>query len=325
MPYPLLSKSRTFICVLTTFFLLSALISAVHAKAPMAKTQAPGYYRMMVGQFEITALSDGYTSLKSSLLRNLAETEIQHLLSSMFINGDNMETSVNGYLINTGSRLVLVDTGAAGLFGKTLGNLLKNLKSSGYEPSQVDAVLITHLHGDHIGGLLDDAGRPAFANATVYLSKAENDFFLSSEIDKFPSDKQFYFKMARDIAAPYIALGRWKTFDSSELPMPGIKAVAIPGHTPGHTAFEVESGEESILIWGDLIHSMAVQFSKPDTSIEFDVDQKQAIATRTTLLKDLSSRTLIAGMHLPFPGIGKVQMHGDGSYSWIPINFFQLR
>ena len=292
----------------------------------MAKTQAPGYYRMMLGQFEITALYDGYIGLDRKLLHNAPETEIRSLLSRMFITSTQTETAVNAYLINTGSKLVLVDAGAAKVFGPTLGNVLKNLRASGYDPSQVDAILITHLHGDHMGGLLDDTGKPAFIKATIYVFKAENNFYLSPAIaEKAPADMQPYFKMARDIAAPYIALGKWKTFEDGNLPIPGIKAIAIPGHTPGHTAFEVSSGDLTLLIWGDLVHSMAVQFSNPDVSIDFDTDQKQAVATRKELFKSVAGRTLVAGMHLPFPGIGRVQADGYNRYFWVPIQFFQLR
>ena len=326
MTRSLLSHGRRLLCALSCVLLLLGVLSAVHAEAPMAKTQAPGYYRMMLGQFEITALYDGYIGLDRKLLHNAPETEIRSLLSRMFITSTQMETAVNAYLINTGSKLVLVDAGAAKVFGPTLGNVLKNLRASGYDPSQVDAILITHLHGDHMGGLLDDTGKPAFIKATIYVFKAENNFYLSPAIaEKAPADMQPYFKMARDIAAPYIALGKWKTFEDCNLPIPGIKAIAIPGHTPGHTAFEVSSGDLTLLIWGDLVHSMAVQFSNPDVSIDFDTDQKQAVATRKELFKSVAGRTLVAGMHLPFPGIGRVQADGYNRYFWVPIQFFQLR
>jgi glyoxylase-like metal-dependent hydrolase (beta-lactamase superfamily II) len=326
MKRPCLSHSSRLLCTLSCVILLLCFFSMVHAEAPMAGTQAPGYYRMMLGQFEITALYDSNVFLDRKLLKNAPETEIQSLLARMFITGAKMETATNAYVINTGSKLVLVDAGRAMALGPTLGNALKNLKASGYDPSQIDAVLITHLHGDHIGGLLDESGKPAFTNATIYVSKAECDFFLSMAIaEKAPAAMQRYFKMARDIAAPYMALGKWITFEDGKLPVLGIKAIAIPGHTPGHTAFEVSSGSQTLLIWGDLFHSMAVQFSNPDVSIEFDTDQKQAIATRNAILKNVAGRSLVAGMHLPFPGIGKVQTDGDKRYIWVPIEFFQVR
>ncbi len=326
MKQRLLFLNRRLLCTWSCVFLLLGFFSIVHAEAPMAGTQASGYYRMMLGQFEITALHDSNVFLDTKLLKNAPETEIQRLLARMYITGPKMDTSTNAYVINTGSELVLVDAGRAMAFGPTPGNVMKNLKASGYDPSQVDVVLITHLHGDHIGGLLDETGKPAFTNATIYVSKAECDFFLSSAVaEKAPAAMQRYFKMARDIAAPYIALGKWKTFEEGKLPVPGIKAIAMPGHTPGHTAFEVLSGSQTLLIWGDLVHNMAVQFPNPDVSIEFDTDQKQAIATRKALFKNVVGRNLVAGMHLPFPGIGKVQTDGDNRYIWVPVEFFQVR
>ena len=143
-----------------------------------------------------------------------------------------MSTSVNAYLVNTGSHLVLVDTGAGKLFGPSLGNILRNMKASGYDPAQVDAVLITHMHGDHVGGLIDAEGKPTFSKALIYVSKAESDFWLSVvEAQKAPSEMKQHFKMAHDTADPYITSRRWKTFENGDLPIPGIKAVPIPGHS----------------------------------------------------------------------------------------------
>jgi glyoxylase-like metal-dependent hydrolase (beta-lactamase superfamily II) len=135
-----------------------------------------------------------------------------------------------------------------------------------------------------------------------------------------------FFKMARDTAAPYQAVGRWQPFSDGSTLAPGIRAVAANGHTPGHTAYAVESAGQKLLIWGDLVHAHAVQFAKPGVSIEFDVDQKQAIATRREIMQSVAeSKTLVAGMHLPFPGLGHVRSEGKGSYSWLPIEFSPLQ
>lgn len=305
--------------------LLGSLAPLAQAEAPKAETQVPGYYRIQLGQFEITALYDGAIQLDAKLLKNASAAELQRLLSRKFVGNPKMQTAVNAYLINTGSRLVLVDTGAAKLFGPTLGHVLQNMKAAGYEPAQVDTVIITHLHGDHMGGLNDAGGQPLFSNAKILVSKKDNDFWLSQQIaDRAPTQVQPFFKMARDTAAPYQARGRWETFeDGSEL-APGIRAVAANGHTPGHTAYAVESGGQKLLIWGDLVHAHAVQFTRPGVAIEFDIDRKQAVATRRSIMKDMAaSKSLVAGMHLPFPGIGHVRAEGKGSYSWVPIEFGQ--
>jgi len=317
-----------FLCPLLPLALVAllALPFVARAEAPPAQTQVPGYYRHPLGQFEVTALFDGAIELDAKLLKNATPTDLQRLLSRMFVGNPKMQTAVNAYLINTGKQLVLVDAGAAKLFGPSLGYVLENMKAAGYDPAQVDTVVITHLHGDHMGGLNDANGKPVFPNAKVMVPQADHDFWLSQAVaDKAPEGMQPFFKMARDTAEPYQAAGRWFPFaDGAEL-APGIRAVAANGHTPGHTAYAVESDGRKLLIWGDLVHAHAVQFAKPGVSIEFDVDQKKAIATRRALMQSTAaSRTLVAGMHLPFPGIGHVRAEGKGSYAWVPIEFSPL-
>ncbi len=305
---------------------LMGLAPLAQAEAPKLLTQVPGYYRTQLGQFEITALFDGAIELDTKLLRNANATDLQRLLSRMFVGNPKMQTAVNAYLINTGSNLVLVDTGAAKLFGPSLGYVLQNMKAAGYEPAQVDTVVITHLHGDHIGGLNDASGQPLFTKAKIFVAQADSDFWLSQKIaDAAPAEVQPFFKMARDSAAPYQAAGQWKSFTEGSVLVPGIQAVTANGHTPGHTAYAVESAGQKLLIWGDLVHAHAVQFAKPGVSIEFDIDQKQAIATRRSILKAMAaSKSLVAGMHLPFPGIGHVRADGKDRYTWVPIEFAPL-
>lgn len=313
------------LAVSAALFLLAPAAPAL-AEAPMVKTQVPGYYRTMVGTFEVTALYDGAIQLDTSLLRNANPEELNLMLARMFVGNPKMQTAVNAYLINTGTNLVLVDAGAAGLFGPGLGNVLANLRAAGYDPAQVDTVVVTHLHGDHIGGLGGPDGQPAFANATVFVSQADHDFWLSSEAEAAaPEGMRGLFAMTRGIAALYQPREMWKTFTDGSQLVPGIHAVKAHGHTPGHTAFSIESGEHKLLIWGDVIHAHAVQFAQPDVSIEFDVDPQQAIATRRSLLyATAGNKTLVAGMHLPFPGLGHVRADAKGVYSWVPVEFSPL-
>lgn len=305
---------------------LLGLASLVYAEAPMVKTQVPGYYRINLGLFEITALYDGVIELDATILKNVKPAELNRLLARMFVAHPKMPTAVNAYLVNTGTQLVLIDTGAATHFGPTLGHVAENLKAAGYDPSRVDIILITHMHGDHIGGLNDADGKPIYPNAKIFVAKAENDFWLSQKAaDSAPAKDKPFFKLAHDVTAPYLANGKWQTFPEGSELIPGIRTVEAKGHTPGHTAYAVESQGQKLLIWGDLVHAHAVQFSRPGVSIEFDIDQKQAIATRRSIMKLVAAdKSLVAGMHLPLPGIGHVRADGKGSYTWVPIEFGPL-
>jgi glyoxylase-like metal-dependent hydrolase (beta-lactamase superfamily II) len=321
---------RFLIVVLGPLFVLASTVS-VTAKAPMQKTQAPGYYRMMVGGFEVTALFDGIVPLNAGLLLNVPENEVRELLDRALV-GDlhKIPTSANVYAINTGSKLALVDTGGGKVFGPTLGHAVENLAAAGYKPEQVDAVLITHLHGDHVGGLLDAKGKPAFPNAVVYIAKAEHDFWLSDVEPKTPNAYQEHLKqarkMARSIAEPYLALNRWKMFENGNLPVAGIKAVPIPGHTPGHTAYEIQSEGQKFIVIGDTVHIAAVQFARPYAAVSFDFDPKQAVATHQAIFGRIADgKTLVADMHVAFPGIGRMRSDGKSGYAWVPIEYLPLR
>ncbi len=164
------------------------------ATPALLKTQVPGFYRMALGDFEVTALYDGYIELDTKLFKNTTPQEMQKLLARSFINKSGIQTAVNGYLINTGSNLVLIDTGSAKCFGPTLGALAENLKASGYDAAQVDTVVITHLHPDHACGLVAPDGKLAFPNATLRTAKAESEFWMSEAVAaKAPKDAQNFF------------------------------------------------------------------------------------------------------------------------------------
>jgi glyoxylase-like metal-dependent hydrolase (beta-lactamase superfamily II) len=298
----------------------------VRAAAPMVRIQVPGYYRMQLGQFEITALFDGRVKLDTQLLRDVQPVDLNRLLARQFVGNPKMATAINAYLINTGSRLVLVDSGAGTLLGPADGHVVANLKASGYDPSQVDVVLITHMHGDHIGGLNDAAGRPVYSDANIFVAKAESDFWLSEKnAENAPEQKKRNFEMARTVAAPYLANGKWQTFVPGRELVPGIRAMDAKGHTPGHTAYIVESDTQKMVIWGDVVHAYAVQFAKPNVSIDFDTDRQQAVLTRRELMREIAADgSFVAGMHLPFPGIGHIRPEGKESYAWVSVEFGPL-
>lgn len=307
--------------------LTSFIPETASAQAPAKKTtQVPGFYRMALGETEVNALYDGYVALDTKLLKGASATDIQSLLAQMFIESTKgVQTAVNAYLINTGLNLILVDAGAAKCFGPTLGSIAENIRAAGYETSQVDTVFLTHLHGDHACGLVTAEGKPAFPNATVYVAKEEAAHWLNKETAAAaPKEAQGFFKMAQEAVAPYESAGKLKLFAAGDTLVPGIVSVPSPGHTPGHGGFLFTSGESQLLVWGDIVHSHAVQFARPEVTIEFDVDNKRAIESRKKMFAEAAKKKLwVAGAHLPFPGIGHVRAEKKG-YAWVPVEFSPL-
>jgi glyoxylase-like metal-dependent hydrolase (beta-lactamase superfamily II) len=317
-------KSLTY-GALASFVLLLAPLPVATATAPQVKTSAPGYYRMMLGNFEVTALSDGTVDLKiEDLLTNTTAAKIRGALARAHLK-DPVETSVNTYLVNTGSKLVMIDAGAGVFFGPTLGKLIGNLKASGYQPEQVDEIYITHMHSDHVGGLVN-GDKIAFPNAVVRADRRDADFWLSkANMDTAPKDAKPAFEGAMASINPYIAAGQFKPFDGNTDLVPGVSAISTYGHTPGHTVYMVESQGQRLVLWGDLMHVAAVQFAEPSVTIRFDTDSKAAAAQRKKQYADAAKQGhWIAAAHLPFPGIGHLRADGKG-YDWVPANYTALR
>jgi len=304
------------LAVATAMLALSA-----QAAAPLAKAQAPGYYRMMLGDVEVTALSDGTVALEvDKLLTHTTPAQTKQALARAYL-ASPVETSVNAYLVNTGTKLVLIDTGAGALFGPTLGGLVANLKAAGYQPEQVDEVYITHMHPDHVGGLVA-GGKPVFPNAVVRADRHDADFWLSQKtLDAAPKDEKGFIEGAMASLNPYVNAGRFKPFDGDTELVPGVRALPSPGHTPGHTTYVVESKGQKLVLWGDLMHVAAVQFARPAVTIQFDTDSRAAAVQRKKAYADAAKQGYwVAAAHLPFPGIGHLRRDGGG-YMFVPANY----
>jgi glyoxylase-like metal-dependent hydrolase (beta-lactamase superfamily II) len=297
---------------------------AAHAAAPPLKTSPPGVYRMLLGDFEVTALSDGTVELPFlQILQKITQARAESMLARQFLK-DPVQTSVNAFLINTGDKLVLIDTGAGTFFGPTLGRMLTALKAAGYQPEQVDEIYISHMHGDHIGGLLA-AGKAAFPNAVVRAEKAEGDFWLSQvKMNAAPADNQDTFKGAMAAIDPYAATNRFKPYEGDSVLVPGIRAVVTRGHTPGHAMYVIESKGEKLVLWGDLMHQAAVQFLDPSVTVTFDSDQGKAAQQRRQAYQAAAKEGhWVGASHLPFPGIGHLRAEGKG-YAYVPVNYTAL-
>ncbi|KQQ32352.1 MBL fold metallo-hydrolase [Duganella sp. Leaf126] len=303
-----------------TAAVLGITVLAAQAAAPLAKLTTPGFARVMVGDFEVTPLNDGTADLPMVDLLHNDKDRTQAALNKAHL-GSPTTTSTNAFLINTGSKLVLVDTGAGTLFGPTLGKLVDNLKASGYRPEQVDDILITHFHPDHVGGLMADT-KVAFPNATVHADRRDADYWLdAARMAKAPKDVAGFFQGAQVSLTPYIKAGKFKAFDRNGEVVPGISSYASYGHTAGHTSYVVESKGKKMVVVGDLIHVAAVQFDHPGVTIGFDSDPRQAAAARAAVFGKIAREgDLVAAAHLQFPGIGYIAENGK-SWTWTPANY----
>jgi glyoxylase-like metal-dependent hydrolase (beta-lactamase superfamily II) len=297
--------------------------NAALAAPPQHHDQVPGFYRLKVGDLEVTALYDG-TGVFDPHWLNGAKATMDGVVKGLNEDPHMLDVVDSGFLVNTGKQLILVDAGAGTWWGgAALGRLAGSLRSAGYTPEEVNIVLITHLHSDHVGGLTTQDGNRVFPNAEVYVAKAESDFWLSPEIAaKAPKDAQPFFQSAQAIAAPYIKAGKWHTFSGSEPIVDGMQVVPLPGHTPGHTGYEFSSKGQKILFLGDIIHAQRVQLQHPEVTAIFDIDPTAAAATRNQLLPKLAGGdVLIAGPHSSvFPPLGRLRKEGSG-YSWVPVVF----
>src|ERR1700738_930171 len=236
---------RSALAVLTCAVVAACHVATAQAAAPFAKTQATGFYRMMVGDIEVTALNDGIVPLPvDKLLSNVSPADISSSLARIYL-GVPVDTSFNGFLVNTGSKLVLIDTGAGTLMDPGTGRLVTNLPAAGYQPEEGDEIYITHMHLDHVGGLTLHSQR-VFSHATVRAAKAEGDYWLSpAKMAAAPNDARTAFQNAMNSLDPYVKAGKFYPFEGDITLVSGVRALGTHGHTPGHTSCRRESGQKA--------------------------------------------------------------------------------
>lgn len=282
--------------------------------------QVPGIYRRRVGDAVVTAVNDGGMMANSAMLQNIVLADAQAILDHAGRTPPLM-TAVNVFVVQTQDRTVLIDTGAGALMGPTAGRMMAALDAAGIAAANVDAVLMTHLHIDHVGGLLDEDGRPAFVNASLLIPQAEAAYwFDSANLAAVPEDKRGAFALVQRVTDPYSS--RVRAFTERE-PIPGIEAVPLPGHTPGHTGYAMGPQGDRLLIWGDIVHAPDIQSRRPEAAVIFDVDQPMAIATRRAILARAADEGLtVAGMHMHFPAFARIVRDGDAfairPVAWLP-------
>jgi glyoxylase-like metal-dependent hydrolase (beta-lactamase superfamily II) len=334
---PVMPSSLKLHAVLVLTFMVGLLTDpvSVSAAAPQMRTQAPGFYRMMLGDFEITVLLDGTHSFPAADVLNKAKAgapgqrtklfqdyadEASALLAASDLTAPT-EGSINAFLVNTGSKLVLIDSGAGSLYGACCGHLIENLRASGYTPEQVDEVLLTHLHADHVGGIAP-GGITAFPNAIIRSSKLDADYWLNDVNEKVAQDfLRPMFEGDKASLNPYIAAGRYMPFEGEQEMVPGIRSIPLPGHTPGHTSYAVESRGQKLLVWGDVVHVAAVQFPDPTVTVKYDSDEAEAEADRKRIFSDAArGEYWIGAAHISFPGLGHVSTR-NGAFVWVPGDY----
>ena len=286
-----------------TIFCLTACVKKASNEDVSQKN--PNIYTTQVGNYKVHLLSEGQQQGKTEILIGAtSEMQQEYIPSGTFPN------AINAFLIQTPERNILVDTG----LGKSI---TENLQSLGVAESDITDVLITHMHGDHVGGLFKDEN-PRFPEANLKISVPEYDYwFNSDQSDKLTQITKSYPKFSAfspEIFAPGNDAGFTLVQDVKINPIPAY------GHTPGHVAFLLESKGEKLLIWGDLTHAMAIQMPHPEIAVTYDVNTEDAINSRNTILEYVTKNNIpIAGMHIAYPAMGNIKKKNGQGYEFLPL------
>jgi glyoxylase-like metal-dependent hydrolase (beta-lactamase superfamily II) len=292
------------------------------AAAPYANKAGPGIYRYKIGAYELTALYDGiwYRPITDTFIRNAPFGEVEHALDAAFMPHDRLATPFTTLIVNTGKKLVLLDTGTGGQISPTAGIVVDNLAAAGISPKNVDQIVISHFHPDHINGIKDKDNNLVFANAEIMVPEPEWNFWMDdANLRAAPADmKETFLNQRRVFSDIAKSITRYRP---GEDVAPGIVTLPAPGHTPGHTVFAIHSGTDSLMVLSDTAQHPAVFARHPDWEAAFDVDGKETIATRKRLFdRAAADRMLVTGYHFPFPACGHLIKTASG-YEHVPVEW----
>jgi glyoxylase-like metal-dependent hydrolase (beta-lactamase superfamily II) len=288
------------------------------ARAPKAGTQVPSFYRFPLGDAEVTVVSDGALTLgdPKGTFTGVGEDQLRKMLSDNFLSPSNVVLEQNSPIVNTGDKLVLFDTGlgTAKSFGPTTGRQQNSMKAAGIKPEDIDAVVFSHGHVDHIGGVVDENNKVLFPNAQFYIAQSDFDFWTDEGKAAGPM-KDFILHARKNLMPVRDRLVFYK--DGQEF-LPGVQALSAPGHTVGHTIFMITSQGKNFAYLADLTHHPILLLEKPRMEFAYDTDPKQAANSRVKMLDMLAANKIaVLAYHYPWPGIGHVVKTGEG-FHYIP-------
>lgn len=279
------------------------------------------FYRFPIGKFRATVVSDGPIPFGSDFVEmfpSISSDEIKAILNRSFLPTDHMILEQNSLVVDTGDRVMLFDTGSGDTrtYSPNNGALMASLAAAGVPPESLTDVVLSHAHWDHCWGLVASDGTPNFANARVHIAKREFDFWTDETLLERDDWVAQNCRIARENLLPYH--NRLCFFEDGEEIIPGVTAIATPGHTVGHAVYVIESEGERLCFVGDMVHHPVILLERPDATFSFDTDTDEAVRSRQRVLARLADERIgILGYHFPWPGIGHVTRRGSG-YRFIP-------
>jgi len=295
-------------------------VTPAQAAAPANGKQAPSIYRYRVGEMELTAIYDGvwYRPIDEKFIRKANYADVQRAMSDAFMPAEKLATPFTMLLVNTGKKLILLDTGTGGQVASTAGAFSQNLIAAGIDPKTIDQIVISHFHPDHINGIKTKDNDLIFPNAEIMVPAAEWAFWSDdANMRAAPDGLKIVFHNVRRI---FNDIAKDVThYEPGKVVAPGVETVAAPGHTPGHTVFAIQSGKDAMMVLSDTTQHPALFARNPEWEPQFDIDGAAAVTTRKKLLDRVAAdRMLVTGYHFPFPACGHIVKTATG-YEHVPL------